>query len=115
MPPGVLMRLIQPWVRLRLRLFGWYSLPRAFVRICWWFQGDAGLGQTSGRLKETWLLRERWLPRGSCGELERREAVRSWKGQAATCCSRQNLWKKGKKNPNREVRRESLALPLTGI
>lgn len=114
MPPGVLMRLIQPWVRLRLRLLGWYSFPRAFVRICWWFQGDAGLGwmpagSKEGWLpkewwfpKEGWLLRERRLPRGSARELERTEAVRSWEEQAAACCRRRNLWKKGGKKKNKE-------------
>lgn len=42
MPPRELIRLIQPWVRFRLRFFGWYSVPRFRVRTCWYCHGSWG-------------------------------------------------------------------------
>lgn len=39
MPARVLMRLCQPCVRNRLMNFGWYSVPRFFVRTCCRLQG----------------------------------------------------------------------------
>lgn len=69
MPAGVLMRLIQPWVRLRLRLLGWYSFPRALVRTC------CRLHEGTGPAR----------PRGCSRDLDRTDTARSWKGAAATC------------------------------
>lgn len=94
MPPGVLMRLIQPWVRLRLRLLGWYSLPRALRRTCCRLHEDTGPAR----------------PRGSSRDLDRTDAARSWKGEAATCRRRRKL---GREREIKEInqRGEAAALP----
>lgn len=38
MPPCELSLLIQPWVLLRFRFLGWYSVPLFLVRTCWYCQ-----------------------------------------------------------------------------
>lgn len=94
MPAGVLMRLIQPWVRLRLRLLGWYSFPRALVRTC------CRLHEGTGPAR----------PRGCSRDLDRTDTARSWKGAAATCRRRSKL---GRKREIKKInqRGEAAALP----